>query len=95
MNVRSKLECFCTGRPFQPGQICSEPTRVKHLSSAPLKGKLLVLSPNIRQGCNGLLGTSILVYYENSLIMGIKVLRYLGPELNITKLFTAVIYEFS
>jgi hypothetical protein len=48
---------------------------VKHLSGAPLKGKLLTLPPNIRLGWKSLPGTNALAYYdENSYIKAVKVL---------------------
>ncbi len=37
---------------------------MKHLSDAPLKGRLLTLPTNIRQGCEGLPGTNALTYYK-------------------------------
>jgi hypothetical protein len=45
-------------------QIRPEPTRVKHLSGAPLYGGLLALPKNIRLGRNGLQGKNTIAYYE-------------------------------
>jgi hypothetical protein len=43
-----------------------EPTRVKHLSGAPLKDRLLALPKNISLGWKGLPGTNALAYYEKA-----------------------------
>jgi hypothetical protein len=43
-----------------------KPTGVKHLSGAPLKGRLLTLPTNIRLGWKDLTGTNALAYYKNS-----------------------------
>ncbi len=42
-----------------------EPTRVKHLSGAPLKGRLLASPTNIRLGWISLPRTNTLAYYKN------------------------------
>ncbi len=49
-----------------------EPNKVKHLSGAPLKGRLLALSTNIRLGWKGLTETNTPAYYENLLITAVK-----------------------
>ncbi len=46
-------------------QVRPKHTRVKHLSGAPLQGRLLTLPTNLRLGLKGLPGTNILAYYEN------------------------------
>ena len=53
------------GRNLQIFGIRQEPTRVKHLSGAPLYGRLLASSTNIRLGWKSLPGTNTLAYYEN------------------------------
>jgi len=40
--------------------------RVKHLSSAPIQGRLLSSLANIRLGWKGLPGTNALAYYEKA-----------------------------
>ncbi len=42
-----------------------EPKGMKHLSDAPLLGRLLALPTNIRLGWQYLLETNTLAYYEN------------------------------
>jgi len=42
-----------------------EPTQVKHLAGAPLKGKLIASPQIIRLGWKGLPRTNTLAYYEN------------------------------
>jgi hypothetical protein len=43
-----------------------EPTQVKHISGAPLKGRLLYLPANKRLGLKGLPGANTPAYYKNS-----------------------------
>jgi len=60
--------------------------------------RLLTLPSNSRLGWKGLQGTNTLAYYENSLTnYSHKKFCFiaLGPRLNITNLFTAVIYYVS
>ncbi len=45
---------------------------MKHLSDAPLWGRLLVLPTNIRLGRKGLSGTNTLAYDRNSKFTGVK-----------------------
>jgi hypothetical protein len=45
-------------------QVRPEPTQVKCLSGAPLKGKLLVLTTKIRLSGKSLPGTNALAFYE-------------------------------
>jgi hypothetical protein len=54
---------------------------VKHLSSAPLKGRPLALTTNIRLGWKGLPGTNTPAYYEKSVNYGCKKLYRIGPRL--------------
>jgi len=42
-----------------------EPTQVKHLSGAPLKGRFLSLPSNNRLGWKGLPGANTLAHYKN------------------------------
>ena len=49
-----------------------EPNRMKHLSGAPLYGRLLASPTNTRLGWKGLPGINTLAYYENSLITPAK-----------------------
>jgi hypothetical protein len=53
---------------------------VKHLSGAPLKGRLLASPTNIRLGWKGWPGSSTLAYYENSSIIAVKCFIGLAPE---------------
>jgi hypothetical protein len=46
-------------------RVRQEPTQVKHLSGAPLKGRLLTLPTNIRPGRKGLLWTNTVAFYKN------------------------------
>jgi hypothetical protein len=59
---------------------------VKHLSDAPLKGRLLALPTNIRQGWKGLLGIYALAYYEKSSLTAVKSFITLATGLNLIKL---------
>jgi hypothetical protein len=54
--LSSLVSCF---------RVTTEPARVKHLSSRPLYGKLLVLPTNIRLSWNSFPGTGTLPYYEH------------------------------
>jgi hypothetical protein len=58
-----------------------ESTKVKHLSGAPLQGKLLALPSNNELGWKGLPGANTLVYYKNSQLTAIKSLITLAPGL--------------
>jgi hypothetical protein len=49
---------------------------VKHLSDAPLKGRLLALPTDIRLGWKGLPGINALAYYEKSSHTAVKVLEH-------------------
>jgi hypothetical protein len=53
---------------------------VKHLSGAPIWGRLMVSTSNIRQG---LRGTNTPVYYENRNITAVKSLMYRPQEVEI------------
>jgi hypothetical protein len=44
---------------------------VRHLSGAPLYGRLLALPTNIRLGWKGLLGTNALSYNEEASLTGV------------------------
>jgi hypothetical protein len=68
---------------------------VKPLSGAPLKGRLVALLTNVRQGWKSLQETNTLAYYENPKIADLKSLLTLVVGVNVIKLFTGVIYEFS
>jgi hypothetical protein len=68
---------------------------VKPLSGAPLKGRLVALLTNVRQGWKSLQETNTLAYYENPKIADLKSFLTLAPRANVIKLFTDVIYEFS
>jgi hypothetical protein len=59
---------FVPDRLFQPSLILVrlEPSQIQNLSGAPLQGKLLALSANIRLVWKGLLETNTLAYYEES-----------------------------
>jgi hypothetical protein len=85
-----------------------EPTQVKHLSSAPLKVRLLASPTIIRQGWKGLPGSNTLAYYENygqksfiTLALGLIEDRWAQFRdftsswlvTNAVKLTTAVIYD--
>ncbi len=74
-----------------------DPTQVKHLSGAPLKGRLMALSTNNRLGWNGLLGANTLAYYENSQLTTVNSFITLAPGRIIIKLlrlqFTDVCYK--
>jgi hypothetical protein len=74
-------------------QVRSEPTPVKHLSGAPLYGRLLVLTAINRLSWIGLPATNTLAYYRH--FTDVKSFTTLGPVANVIKLFTAIIYEFS
>ncbi len=65
----------------------AERTQVKHLSDAPLKGRLLALPTNIRLGWKGLPGTNILAYYEKSQLTAVKSFVTLAPGVNAIKLY--------
>jgi hypothetical protein len=56
-----------------------KPTRVKHLSGAPLQGMLLALPANIRLGWKYLPGANILAYYKNPQITTVKSFIGLAP----------------
>ncbi len=45
---------------------------MKHLSDAPLKGRLLALPKNFRLGWKGLPGTNAFAYYEKSYLTAVK-----------------------
>ncbi len=45
---------------------------MKHLSGAPLNGKLLALPTNIRLDWKGLPFANAIAYYENSLLTAVK-----------------------
>jgi hypothetical protein len=63
MNVCNKLECFGSGRPFQPSLIFESKARA-YLSS--LLGRFLALPTNITRGWKGIPGTNTLAYYDHS-----------------------------
>jgi len=46
-------------------KVRQEPTHVKHISGAPIKGRLLALSTNNRQDWKGLPGANPVAYFEN------------------------------
>ncbi len=54
---------------------------LKPLSTAPLLGRLLALSTNIRLDWEGLPGTNTPAYYKNSLVKDVKsfITWYQGP----------------
>ncbi len=52
---------------------------MKHLSSAPLQGRLLASHTNIRLGWQGLPGTNALAYYEKSYLMAVESFITLAP----------------
>jgi hypothetical protein len=56
---------------------------VKHLSGAPLWGRLLALPSKFRLGWKGLLGTKNLAYYGISLITTVKSFIRLSQVTNI------------
>ncbi len=66
---------------------------MKCLSGAPLYGKLLALPTNVRLGWKSLPRTNTLAYYKSLEITAVKSFITLAPGQNITKLFTAVMYE--
>ncbi len=51
--------------PFQSNLIKQEPTRVKNLSGAPLKGGLLAFNTKLRLGWKGQTRTNVITYYED------------------------------
>jgi len=53
---------------------------VKHLSGAPLYGRLLALLANIRLGWKRLPGTNALAYYEKLGLMTVKSFITLAPD---------------
>ncbi len=53
---------------------------MKHLSGAPLYGKLLPLPTNIRLSWKALPGTNALAYYEKSKLTSVKSFITLAPE---------------
>ncbi len=55
---------FAVGKPFQDG-IVFVATHVKHVSGAPLNGRLLALPTNNRLGWKGFPGENTLAYREN------------------------------
>jgi len=57
-----------------------EPTRVEHISSAPLWGRLLVLPTNIRIVLKGLPWTNTAAYYKHLKITAAKSFTTLDPE---------------
>ncbi len=85
---------FIPGKPFHPNLMFGvrlEPTLVKHLSGARLKGRLLASPRNIRLGWKGLPRTNTLAYYE-SVNYSRKFFKALAPGVDVIKLFTVVIY---
>ncbi len=72
---------FVPGKPFQPSLVFSvrlEPTRVKNLSGAPLKGGLLALTTNTRLGWKGLPETNSSLLWK-SVNYGRNMLYDKGP----------------
>jgi len=61
-------------------QVRQEPILVKHLSGAPLRGRLLALPANNRLGWKCLPGANALAYYENP-VLGPSVETFLRPLL--------------
>ncbi len=57
---------FVPGKPFQPS-LMIEPPQMKHLSSAPIQGKLLASRTIIRLGWKGLPRTKTVAYHDHSL----------------------------
>jgi hypothetical protein len=65
-----------------------EPTQLKNPTGVPLKGRLLALLTNIKQGWKSLPGTKNLVCNENSLITVVKSVITLGKGNNSSFLIT-------
>jgi hypothetical protein len=63
-----------------------EPTLLKNLSDAPLRGRLLALPANNRLSWIGLQGTNTLAYYENSQLKAVKSFIILAPANSMAKL---------
>jgi hypothetical protein len=61
---------------------------MKHLSDAPLYGRLLALLTNIRLSWKGLAGTNALAYYEKSSLKAVKSFITLATGVNVIKLFS-------
>jgi hypothetical protein len=61
------------------------PSKVKCLSGAPLKGKLLALTTNIRLGWKGLPGTNALAYYKKLYLMSVK--SFITLAIAVTKFY--------
>jgi hypothetical protein len=75
MNFYKKLKCFSLAslsRIVQCLQVRQEPTKVKHLSGAPLWGRRLALHTNNRIGWKGLPGANTLAYYANLKFTSVK-----------------------
>ncbi len=67
-SLNNKLECSSLAslsRIVWCLWVSQEPTQVKHLSGAPLQGRLLALPTSNRLGWKSLPGTNIIAYYEN------------------------------
>ncbi len=89
-----KLKFFAPSRPSQASltfEVGWEPTQMKHLSAAPLYGKLLALPRNIRLGWKSLPGTNTLAFNKYSLIMDVKSFITLTPGVNVLKHFFFVV----
>jgi hypothetical protein len=59
---------------------------MKHLSDAPLYGRLLALLANIRLSWKGLAGTNAQAYYEKSQLTAVKSFITLATGVNVIKL---------
>ncbi len=68
---------------------------MKHLSGAPLKGRLLALPTNIRLGRKGLQRTNTLAYNEKSYLTAVNSFITFATCVNPIKLFTEVTCKFS
>jgi hypothetical protein len=57
----------------------------RHLSGAPIQGRLLASPPNIILGCKGFPGTNALAYYENPYITTVKSFIVQAPGVRVIK----------
>ncbi len=70
-----------------------EPTRVKHLSAAPLKGRLLLLPVNIISGSKCLPGTNALTYFSKKSVTKTIQFITLTPVVNVIKPFSFLLTQ--